>query len=148
MTEIEKLQAENERLRAENTKLKSRLKKCVELPFKKGDIVYWVHCSYRIYRGEVLSVSLGNEGTQVFLELYSPDFKKNNNPSVFMGDVFSSKKKAQEFVKYCKDNLDNTMCTNFDHELFATLEKMKQLQAENTELKSKLARLKELEGKQ
>lgn len=77
-----------------------------------GDIVWWVHCSNKVYKGKITDISLCEYQGALYCVLHSPSFKINKTPVVHYSNVFTTRKMAEEFAEYQKANPDDVfpMC--------------------------------------
>ena len=77
-----------------------------------GDVVWWVHCSNRVYKGTVQAITLCEWQGALYCEIYSPSFRRNPYPVVHYSNVFSSRHAAEEFAEYQAENPDGVfpMC--------------------------------------
>lgn len=77
-----------------------------------NDVVYWVHCSGKVYKGKVQEISLCEYQGALYCHIYSPSFKRNPYPSVHYSNVFHNKDTAKEYAVSCQENSDNVfpMC--------------------------------------
>lgn len=69
---------------------------------KVGDFVYWVHCSNRVYKGEVKRIDFCENQGAIYLILHSPTFKINPYPCVHYTHCFISKEEAHELARELK----------------------------------------------
>lgn len=72
-----------------------------------GDIVWWVHCSNRVYKGVILGISICEYQGALYCNIHSPSFKRNPYPVVHYSNVFGSQEEAKEFAAYQKKNPDD-----------------------------------------
>ena len=72
-----------------------------------GDIVWWVHCSNKVYKGIINKIECCEYQGALYCILFSPDFKINPHPVVHYSNVFPLKKLAKEFAEYQKENPDD-----------------------------------------
>lgn len=73
---------------------------------KPGDTVSWVHCSNKVYKGTVQSITLCEEQGALYCNIYSPSFRINHYPVVHYSNVFPSRQAAEEYADYQKVNPD------------------------------------------
>ena len=73
---------------------------------KPGDTVWWVHCTNKIYKGTVQSITLCEYQGALYCHIHSPSFRKNQYPTVHYSNVFTSRQAAEEFADYQRDNPD------------------------------------------
>lgn len=74
--------------------------------YNVGDTVWWVHCSGRVFKGIIENIACCDYQGALYCEIHSPSFKVNPHPTVHYSFVFSSRKAAQEFAEYQKQNPD------------------------------------------
>lgn len=74
---------------------------------KPGDTVWWVHCSNKVYKGTVQSVTLCEYQGALYCNLHSPSFRKNQFPVVHYSNVFPSRQEAEKYAEYQKQNPDS-----------------------------------------
>lgn len=77
-----------------------------------NDVVYWVHCSGKVYKGKVQEIHLCEYQGALYCAIYSPSFKINPYPNVHYSNVFHNRDTAKEYAVECQENRDNvfTMC--------------------------------------
>lgn len=77
-----------------------------------GDTVWWVHCSYRVYKGTIKDIHCCDYQGALCCNIHSPSFKRNTYPTVHYSNVFLSRQTALEFAEYQKRNPDGVfpMC--------------------------------------
>ena len=77
-----------------------------------GDIVWWVHCSDRVYKGKIEGIDCCEYQGALYCIIYSPSFRANTHPTVHYSNVFPTREAAEEFAHYQKINPDNVypMC--------------------------------------
>lgn len=71
-----------------------------------GDVVYWVHCSGRVYKGTVQAVTLCEEQGALYCHIFSPSFHRNPYPCVHYSFVFLDRDKAKDYAAYQTENPD------------------------------------------
>ena len=76
----------------------------IKTGLKVGDIVWWVHCTNKVYKGEIKELSFCEGQGAVYCHIYSPTFRINPYPAVHYTNCFSSKEEAKEAVKWLNDN--------------------------------------------
>lgn len=83
-----------------------------------GDTVWWVHCTNRVIKGVIESITCCDYQGELYCTLHSPSFKVNPYPTIHYSFVFRSREAAQEFAEYQKENPDNVlpMCLGCHYE--------------------------------
>lgn len=79
----------------------------IETRLNVGDTVWWVHCENKVYKGTIEEISCCDYQGALYCGIYSPSFKRNPYPTVHYSNVFPSRKEAQDFANYQKENPDN-----------------------------------------
>ena len=74
-----------------------------------GDVVYWVHCSGKVYKGTVQAVTLCEEQGALYCYIYSPSFRRNPYPCVHYSAVFPDRNQAKDYAAYQTENPDGVL---------------------------------------
>ena len=66
-------------------------------------VVYWVHCTNKVYKGTIKEYSFCENQGAVYLSIHSPSFRINPYPTVHYSHCFASKERALEFAEALKE---------------------------------------------
>ena len=78
----------------------------IETRLNVGDTVWWVHCENKVYKGTIEGISCCDYQGALYCNICSPSFKRNPYPTVHYSNVFLSRKAAQDFADYQRENPD------------------------------------------
>ena len=73
---------------------------------KPGDTVWWVHCTNKVFKGTVQSITLNEYQGALYCGIHSPSFRRNQFPVVHYSEVFPSREAAEEHAEYQRENPD------------------------------------------